>query len=294
MNWVGFFEKVTSWVFPLAALWAVVVEPLFPNSISQTVEMVCLAAVVLVLGLPHGALDPWIAKSLKFRAWSWHPYSFNAIYLSLSLIVIVAWIFFPAACLVIFLAISSWHFSSDWENSLPWFWRKYLGILLLLMPIGFHTQEAGMLFWHLSGDGGTAVADALALPAWSLAILSLAVFLAAVSQRGWSLSLEILTLCVLAWSASPLIYFTLYFCLLHSPRHTANIFLRVTPSEHLKLIKIMILYTGLALLGLGLMSMLWVTASLDTIVMRVVFVGLAALTVPHMMLIFAQYVQDRY
>ena len=287
MNWVAVFDKVSRWVFPLAALWTLAWVWALPDLMSHTVQMLGLALVVLLLGLPHGALDPWLAQSLNWRGKALPRWVFNAVYGLLSVSVVVAWVFFPVLCLGVFLLISAWHFSGDWDANLPWLWRRALGALLLLMPVGFHTQEVGVLFAHLSGAGGTALAHGLAWPAWALALGMLFIASAAAAQRQWLLVIEVLLLVLLAFAAPPLVYVALYFCLLHSPRHLAHIFRREQPVTHRQLLRTMGVYTFLTLLGLAVMALLYRAAPLDTVLMRVVFIGLAALTVPHMLLIFA-------
>jgi Brp/Blh family beta-carotene 15,15'-monooxygenase len=293
VNWLAVFDKVSRWVFPLAALWTLAWVWVLPERLPHTVQLLGLALVVLLLGLPHGALDPWLAQSLKWRGRALPRWVFNAVYGLLSVSVVVAWVFFPVLCLGVFLLISAWHFSGDWDANLPWLWRRALGALLLLMPVGFHTQEVAQLFAHLSGEGGAALAHGLALPAWALALGMVFIASAAAAQRRWSLVIELMLLVLLAFAVPPLVYFALYFCLLHSPRHLAHIFRREQPSVHPHLLRTMGVYTFLTLLGLAVMALLYRTAPLDTVLMQVVFIGLAALTVPHMLLIFVLAVQDR-
>lgn len=285
MNWLAAFDKASRWGFPLATLWTLAWVWALPDLMSHTVQMLGMALVVLLLGLPHGALDPWLAQSLKWQDSARQRWVFNAVYGLLSVSVVVAWVFFPVLCLGVFLLISAWHFSGDWDANLPWVWRRALGALLLLMPVGFHTQEVAVLFAHLSGDGGAALAHGLALPAGALALGMVLIASAAAAQRQWALVIELLLLVLLAFAAPPLVYFALYFCLLHSPRHMAHIFQQSPRSEHAGLVRMMGRYTAATLVGLAGLAWLWSSASTDTLLMRVVFVGLAALTVPHMALI---------
>jgi len=293
VNGVLVLGHVSRWVFPLAAGAAVVSVWALPHLASHTVQMVGLAVVVLLLGLPHGALDPWLARSLKLPGRFGSRMAFNVVYGLLSLCVVLAWVWFPVACLLAFLAISAWHFSGDWDPCLDGFWRRLLGACLLLMPMGFHTQEVAVLFAHLSGEGGAALAHALGLPAWALVLGMVLVASVAAAKRQWLLAMEVLWLLLLAYAVPPLVYFALYFCLLHSPRHMAQIFRRVPQIAHGKLVQNMVFYTALTLLAMVLLSMLWAAMPAQTVLMRVVFIGLAALTVPHMLLIFVLAVQDK-
>lgn len=285
MNGVAVLKTVSRWVFPLASGTAVAFVWAFPHLVSYTVQMVILAVVVLLLGLPHGALDPWLARSTKLQGRLGSRFVFHAVYLLLCLLVVLAWVLFPTACLLVFLAISAWHFSTDWRQRLTWVWRASLGALLLLMPIGFHTEEVAVLFAHLSGEGGAALAHALALPIWILAFLMALLASVAAVNRQWPLAMELLVLLLLAYTVPPLVYFALYFCLLHSPRHMVEVFEQAPHREHAALVRTMGFYTAAAVMGLLGLAWLWSSVSADTLVMRVVFVGLAALTVPHMAVI---------
>jgi Brp/Blh family beta-carotene 15,15'-monooxygenase len=282
-----FFEKIERLAFPLVALGVAVLVWILPNLLTHTVQIVSLAAVVALLGLPHGALDPWIAKTMRVHNTRLHVFVFTSAYVLISMAVIVAWVWTPIVCLLVFLLISGWHFSGDWDQTLHWVWRRSLGFLLLLMPISFHTQEVAMLFWYLSGDGATAMVNSLVLPQWGVGLCMVIIAGVTFVQRQWPVAIEVLALLVLAFAAPPLVYFALYFCLLHSPRHMANIFRQVPATDHAKLIRMMCFYTAAAALGLGLLAWLWSAAPANTLLVRVVFVGLAAVTVPHMILIGA-------
>ena len=71
-------------------------------------------AMVIVLGVPHGALDGEIARGLLRPRWghAWFPV-FAAPYLLLFAIVLIAWRLEPLPTLAAFLAASLWHFGSE-------------------------------------------------------------------------------------------------------------------------------------------------------------------------------------
>ena len=83
----------------------------------------------------------------------------------------------------------------------------------------------------------------------------------------------------------PLIYFVVYFCLLHSPRHfllTAD-HLKLTPLQALRATW-PILMSTLAMAALGALVLAVLTPAFEPATLQIVFIGLAALTVPHMLL----------
>jgi Brp/Blh family beta-carotene 15,15'-monooxygenase len=155
------------------------------------------------------------------------------------------------------------------------------------MPIGFHTETVSMIFQALSGTNGAHLATTLSLPPWFLAVaMTLTAAIAAI-KRQWQTSLDFLSLLGLAYFTPPLIYFTLYFCLLHSPRHLFGIFISATIAEHMSLLRMMITYTLFSLVFIVGLWWLWSALPSSTLILKLIFISLAAVTVPHMLLIYA-------
>lgn len=99
---------------------------------------------LLIVGLPHGALDHLYSVSNPRRI----PWRFIGIYLGLGLLLLVVWYFLPYLALVIFLAYTAWHFGqADFEIwKLPsgvssFFW----GILVLALILGSHWTETSQI-----------------------------------------------------------------------------------------------------------------------------------------------------
>lgn len=280
-------------VFPFSALLCIVLLNVSFDFISPTIQLIILGIVIALLGLPHGALDPWIAERLGFNNTPQQRFLFNAGYLALAALVVLFWWWFPALSLIIFLSISAWHFSADWMPSLSMPTRLIAGALLLLMPIGFHTEAVETIFQQLSGTEGGKLADTLALPAWLLGSTMVLMTAATVWKRQWQTSLEFFTLAALAYFTPPLLYFTLYFCLLHSPRHLYGVFSTAPTAVHPRLIRMMAFYTLATLLLLGVLWWLWPSLPVNTLILKFIFIGLAAVTVPHMVLIAVAYVRTK-
>ena len=272
-------------VFPLSALLSIVLLNVSFDFISPNAQLIVLGVLIALFGLPHGALDPWIAERIGLQNTPQQSVLFNAGYLALAACVILFWWWLPALSLIIFLSMSAWHFSADWAPSLGMPTRLIAGVLLLLMPIGFHTEAVAMIFQQLSGIEGGKLAFTLALPSWFLVSTMAMMTAATVWKQQVQTSLEFLALLALAYFTQPLIYFTLYFCLLHSPRHLDGLFSAAPTSEHPRLMRMMVIYTSATLLLLGALWWLWPTLPLDTLILKFIFIGLAAVTVPHMLLI---------
>ena len=272
-------------VFPLSALLCIVLLNVSFEFISPTAQLTILGIVIALFGLPHGALDPWIAERIGLNNTTQQKFIFNAGYLALAAFVVLFWWWFPALSLIIFLSISAWHFSADWMPSLSMPTRLIAGALLLLMPIGFHTQAVEMIFQQLSGIEGGKLAITLALPAWLLGTTIAILIATTVWKRQWHTSFEFLTLIALAYFTPPLLYFTLYFCLLHSPRHLYGVFSAAPTAVHPRLMRMMVIYTLATLMLLGVLWWLWPNLPINALILKCIFIGLAAVTVPHMALI---------
>ena len=94
---------------------------------------------------------------------------------------------------------------------------------------------------------------------------------------------------VLNYFLNPLIAFTIYFCLLHSCRHTISLAVELN-SNNLKkgllefikkALPLTIITAILFILSLFILSSYYV---LDDAILKVIFIGLASLTFPHILL----------
>lgn len=280
------FSFLRCFGFPAAALVAILLPYSAPEVTSSIGMLVLLGSFIAVLGIPHGALDTWIAEKIGLAKNRRNYSLFLLAYLACAATVVAIWTIFPTTSLLVFLLISAIHFSEDWREEKGSIAHLPAGFLLLLMPIGFHTPEVAELFAHLSGPQGADLAYYLALPHPLMAGAMLALIARAVFQRKNQRALELFTLLVLAHQVNPLIYFTLYFCLLHSPRHFMHLFHKAEGKEHARLFRIAFSYTAATLLLSSFLWWLWSELPLDSVVLRLTFISLAALTYPHMFLIY--------
>ena len=98
-------------------------------------------------------------------------------------------------------------------------------------------------------------------------------------------TLSILSLCVLAICVQPLLAFTVYFCAMHGPRHILRTFEFGKNIAWKTKTSLAVLPTVLVFLGFILFAKSLSGFSFESSVLQAVFVGLAALTVPHMLLL---------
>ncbi len=273
----------TRFFIPIAVVAAVALGA-FPSAIPEVWQLAVLAFGVVVLGLPHGALDPAIAARaglVRSKASLW---VFNAAYTAVVLAVIALWWLAPVFSLALFLAVSAWHFAGDWRDTLPWWAQGIGGAGLLLLPITFHTEAVATIFVALSGPGGATLAETLGQLGWFVPLAMVSVSGFALIKRQWASGLEFMALVLIGVLAPPLVFFIIYFCSLHSPRHLREHFQQADRRDHGRLWRMLIGYTLATLLLIIPMLWLWSSLSVNETIVRLVFVGLAAVTVPHMML----------
>ena len=96
--------------------------------------------------------------------------------------------------------------------------------------------------------------------------------------------LELFGLLLLAWVLPPLFFFAVYFCGLHSPRHI------IESARVLRWHTRAVRMTALGISIITVAAALGIYVSLPAIdatprLLAVIFIGLAALTVPHMLLL---------
>jgi hypothetical protein len=250
-------------------------------------QLTVLGGLVVMAGLPHGALD--VAIALR-RGWleTWRSgLVFHLAYVALAAVVVGLWLIQPLATLCAFLLISAWHFGGDWALSRLPALRMLLGVSLLSLPALKHPEQVSALYEFLAPGRGADLAHGQSLfaPAGSICLLVLALW--AARARQWSDGVELLVLLIGGVWLPPLIFFAVYFCALHSPR---NFLIEWGQWEgsgtHRRIL--LLTYTGAAAASMA--ALLWLQArmalSLEAALARTLFIGLAALTVPHMALAY--------
>ncbi len=266
---------------------------LLGQQLNPTAAIVLLVSGVVLLGLPHGALDPMVAHK-AFAGRRFTTIAFYAIYLALVLAYWLLWNRYPTLGLSFFLLIAAFHFGSDWERRGSFVTRCAYGLAIVTLPVLRFPSEVASIYAML----GTSHAAALITMSGILA--PAAVGIAAVGaalqfRQRRSDALELLSIVGGALLLEPLVFFTCYFALLHSPRHLVETAqgLEMTSLKRIYLATLPVLLATLLLAGVAywLLPQIGMAAR----VLRIVFIGLAALTVPHMLLdVVAEAERKRY
>ena len=273
----GLAFSALAWLLVLACLW---LPPLGAEA-----QLVMLSPVILVLGVPHGALDVVFARQLggvrSLGGWS----LFTTAYFAVASSVVVLWWLAPGIFLVTFLLISAFHFSGDPAGETPALLRMLYGGAVIFCPLTLHAEEVSQLFAFLAGlPAAQAIVEVLHRAAWAwVAAIGCASIL---GMRTASVrSIEMVSLAALLTFAPPLIGFTLYFCGMHSARHVLRTRDYSSAGTFHHLLRIALWPMLATVAGVGIAMACSNGRTLDVRLAQVLFVGLAALTVPHMIVV---------
>ena len=260
---------------------------------SMFAAILCL--LILVAGLPHGAFDYYLLTA-NFTG----PKLVGAlaVYLVLIGITILLWWLLPLTFLMSFLAYSAFHFGdSDWPAQVilrKWSWGcAVVGLPCLLSP-----QIVASLFTTITGldnlAQATAVLGWIAVPATVYCCLPTSGVGRDNIQPSAKGEHSLMPVLLLSYSAvctiaGPLAAFACYFACMHGPFHLKR-WRNRTASGSLNAVFALTVSVLVCLVAL-----LWffpVTSGqtteyvIEQSAIRYTFVALAALTVPHMTLLF--------
>ena len=257
---------------------------------SKNIMMACFF-LIATIGISHGSLDNFKgAKLLKILNIK-NKLLFYFIYIFISLVVISSWLIFPLFVLTLFLIVAAYHFGK--EDSVFGKINKFKlfnlllflkGSLIILAPLYFHRYETIQIFEILG----------VKLAQYNSNIIIVLVALSLLSNffinKNILLSLlDSLTVIILNINFDPLLAFTVYFCFLHSIRHSLSLMQNIN-NRNLKKGLISFLKKALPLTvitAFGFLIAVFLLNEyylLDLAILKVVFIGLASLTFPHILL----------
>lgn len=247
------------------------------------ISLLLAASLISLVGLPHGALDPVIAHRAGLIRSPLSAMRFVCSYLVITALVVGFWLLLPTVALLGFLIISVVHFGRDWQRKVRYGGLGY-GLLILGMPGIFHADDVVQIFTFLLFGNEPSV------PLWALQIMALVGALLVsldISRLSLLRRTELVLLAGVAWMIEPLWYFVIYFCAFHSPRHLIPEFLRLEPTHRVIAFAVVLATT---ILTLAIAAVIGSNVEvryddLDVLIFQLLFIGLAALTVPHMCLL---------
>jgi Brp/Blh family beta-carotene 15,15'-monooxygenase len=249
---------------------------------------------ISIIGVSHGALDHVkgykLIKIYKIN----NKYFFYPVYIFCCLLVIFFWIIFPSVTLILFLLVASYHFGKE-DSCVGSVIKKrfinlfylFKGSVVVVAPLFFHTEETLQIF-KILGDNLILIHENFLI---SLLIIS---FIANFTIMLWSNNggfflADWVTIFALNTFFSPLVAFTIYFCFLHSVRHSFGLIYEINDknfkdgfNKFLKKALPLTLVTAiLFVVSIYILTNYYV---LDDAILKVIFIGLASLTFPHILL----------
>ena len=259
---------------------------------------------ILTIGISHGALDDQKGKKLSQFYNVKKSYFFYLIYALIGISIIIFWLFFPTMSLILFLIVASYHFGKEdteflinnknVSNLILYFFK---GALIIIAPLMFHfvetinifkllliENEKFYLFLSFIEDNGILL-FALSISFFS----SVYYFLKDFKIINILIFLDFFSIIVLNYFLTPLIAFTIYFCFLHSFRHSISLITELnekslkigTITFIKKAMPLTVLTAILYVISLYFLSNFY---QLNDAILKVIFIGLASLTFPHILL----------
>jgi Brp/Blh family beta-carotene 15,15'-monooxygenase len=272
---------------------------------NNTTNVVCLF-LILTIGISHGALDHLkgqkILKVFKID----NPLLFYIAYILIGFLIIFLWFLFPTFTLVFFLIVASFHFGKEdteflFKEKKIWYNLIYLtkGLLIIYAPLLWHNKETIDIFLTLGADYSfinhfVRLEGYLSGFFWVI-FIGYMVFLFELIKNHKSdedpsiFIADFIPIILLNMTFSPLIAFTLYFCFIHSFKHSVSLINELDnenfgtgTKKFIKKAAPLTIITGIMFLSsLGILTNYYV---LNDAILKVIFIGLASLTFPHILL----------
>ena len=254
---------------------------------TQLITMMALVASG-TLGLAHGGLDWSLAKQWGLRTTWRDSLCFVLIYSTCVVLTLIFWQVLPMLALSGFLFISVVHFAGDWHTDMGFINRHVTAIAVVCLPTLRFKPEVKRIFDLLvSGQDADYLLTIMHDLAWfGVGWLGLNVAYEACKREQLALVVEFMVLLLTGLFLPPLVYFALYFCFLHAPKHWQSmramgvyhhlydgVFCAAWPSVCAVLVGVLVIYDTTGAL------------SFSDALCQTLFMGLAALTVPHWILI---------
>jgi len=265
--------------------------------------LICLL-LILTIGVSHGSLDHVKGKKL-FNILNIKKISiFYFLYTLIAISVIIIWIIIPSISLMIFLLVASFHFGKEdtqflisensYFNQLLFFLK---GLLIILAPMFFHFDETITIFKFLLIDNEIfystlefiEVNKILPIGIILSTLSCVYLFLRKFEIKKFIIFLDFFSILILNYYLSPLVAFTIYFCFLHSIRHSITLIYEIDKNDFKnglkvfskKVLPLTILTAIFCLIGIYQLNNNY---DFNSSILKIIFIGLASLTFPHILL----------
>ena len=265
---------------------------------------------IITFGISHGALDNLKGKKLINYFGYNNIIIFYLLYILISLFIILLWVIFPTFTLSIFLLVACYHFGKE-DTAFLLEKKKFFksirvndfvyfskGLLIVLAPLYFHNEETLSIFKLLGADSlflikfqNDLMWEYHKILAW-ISFIGYIVFLHInFNDGGYKAAhcFDFIPIIILNIVLTPLLAFTVYFCFIHSFKHSISL-INLLDNKNFKngvkkfLKKALPLTLVTAILFIISVFILTNYYVLDEAILKVIFIGLASLTFPHILL----------
>ena len=264
---------------------------------------ICLL-LILSIGISHGSLDNVKGRKL-FQIFGIKKfYIFYFAYILIAIFVIFLWILIPYVSLIIFLTVASYHFGKEdtqfliVENS---YYNQFLfllkGSLIVFAPMYLHFDETISIFRLLFIENENFynfldLIESKKILLYCIILSTLAnilLFTKNFELKKFTIFLDYFSIIIINYYFSPLVAFTIYFCFLHSVRHSISLMSELDRDDLgngfkifvKKALPLTIITAIFCAIGLYLLNN---TYNLESSILKIIFIGLASLTFPHILL----------
>ena len=258
---------------------------------------------ILILGVSHGALDNIKGKKLiKIYRINNIAY-FYLIYVLFGLGIITLWILIPSGLLLLFLVIASYHFGKEdsefiyKKNEESFFLKTIKGSIIIISPLLFNKEKTLEIFSSINFDLSNSmfIKDEILVAFLIVSFFSNLILSFKKNYEEKSiLFMDFFSIVTLNIFFDPLLAFTIYFCFLHSFRHSIKLVFELNTNFKkgalLFIKKALPLTIITGIIFLVALYFLQYEFKLNESINMVIFIGLASLTFPHILL---EYLLDK-
>ena len=221
-------------------------------------------------------------------------YFFYPIYIFCCFFVIFFWIIFPSITLILFLLVASYHFGKEDSCIGNIIKKKFInllylfkGLVVVITPLFFHTEETLQIF-KILGDNLILTNENFLISLLLISFIANFFIMQWSNNSGFFLA-DWVTIFTLNIFFSPLVAFTIYFCFLHSVRHSFGLIYEINNKNFKdgfkkffkKALPLTLVTAILFVVSVYILTNYYV---LDDAILKVIFIGLASLTFPHILL----------
>ena len=298
INKINFYHSII--FFLLSVSFAIIIDRFEFLNISP---IICLL-LILSIGISHGALDNQKGKKLTQLYNIKNSYFFYLMYTIIVIGIITFWLLFPTTSLIIFLIVASYHFGKEdtefliknknASNLILYFLK---GSLIIIAPLKFHFIETVNIFKLLLIQNENfylflefiEVNQILSFVLLISLLVNIYYFVNNFKIMSILIFIDFVSIVVLNYFLSPLIAFTIYFCFLHSFRHSISLINELDINNFKNGARIFVkkaIPLTLLTAVFYLVSLYFLTTyyQLNDAILKVIFIGLASLTFPHILL----------